>query len=190
MSAPAITSLLLDVDEVLVGWVDGVLRLLGYDEAEVLAQWAMLNPRPWDLFAVIDHTPAQGWAAIDEAGAEFWAGLDWLPWGQDLLRVCRGFAPTTLLSSPSLHPSSHAGKVMWMQRQFGRRFRDYLLGAPKHRCAHPGALLIDDSPKNCEAFRAHGGRAILFPGVGNDLHHIAPSERVAYVREQLEGYRR
>lgn len=186
---PEITVLYLDVDEVLADWVGAALRLLGYDPASVHARWTALDPRPWDLFEVIEHSVNEGWRAIDSAGSSFWADLEPFEWTDALLTLCRGFAPTVLLTSPSQHSSSHAGKAEWIQRHFGRTFKDYLLGSCKHRCAHPGALLIDDSPKNCAAFREHGGHAILFPGVGNDLHTIPPTDRVAYVASQLAEYR-
>jgi 5'(3')-deoxyribonucleotidase len=185
---PAISVIYCDVDEVLADWVGPALRLLGHDPETVYAHWDTLNPRPWDVFQVIAR-PGVVWRAIDAAGSPFWADLEKLSWADDLLVLLRGFAPTVLLTSPSQHSSCHAGKFEWIQRHFGRTFKDYLLGSCKHRCAHPGALLIDDSPKNCAAFREHGGHAILFPGVGNDLHIIPPNERVAYVAAQLMEYR-
>jgi 5'(3')-deoxyribonucleotidase len=187
---PQIKTIFLDVDEVLVDWVGATLELLGYDPADVHARWSEHDPRPWDLFAVIDHTPSQAWQKIDAAGADFWAHLPLLPGAQELYETCRAFAPTVLLTSPSLCPSSHAGKAAWMKTVFGRDFRDYLIGSVKHRCAHPGALLIDDSPKNCAAFREHGGHAILFPGCGNELYAMPVSARLYHVAEQLRGYRR
>ena len=66
------------------------------------------------------------WRAIDAAGADFWHDVEPFPWCHDLFAACRSVAPTYLLTSPSLHPSSLAGKLAWMQRQFGRDFRDYL----------------------------------------------------------------
>ena len=189
---PLVTSIFLDVDEVLADWIGPALRLLGYVPSEVYARWDTLTPRPWDVFDVVPRPPSCDGVTdlIDAAGASFWADLPTYPWALELYNTCQLFGPTTLLTSPSKHASSHAGKFDWMQRVFGRGFRNYFMGSVKYRVAHPGALLIDDSPKNCESFRAHGGHAILFPGVGNDLHHIPGDERVAYVREQLKGYRR
>jgi 5'(3')-deoxyribonucleotidase len=190
-----ITALYLDVDEVLVDWVGPALRLLGHDPAEVHTHWDTLSPRPWDVFQVVPRPPkAEGgiWDAIDAAGSSFWANLETFPWANELVELCQTYAPTTLLTSPSQHSSSHAGKFEWIQRQFGRTFKDYLLGSCKHRVAHPGALLIDDSPKNCAAFRnpgngIPGGHAILFPGVGNDLH-AQRHDPMPYVRQQLAQF--
>lgn len=185
-----------DIDEVLADWTGTTMRLLGFDPEHVHAQWSKMSPRPWDIVEVLatfsgDVIPAlthnRMWRFIDEAGEQFWADVKPLPWMHELLDRCSSYAYVTLLSSPSLHPSSHSGKAMWIQKHFGRNYRDYLLGSVKHRVAHPGALLIDDSPKNCELFREFGGQAILFPGVGNDLHAMPGHERVDHVMTQLRG---
>lgn len=185
MYAP-ITSIYLDVDEVLVDWVTPALRLLGYVPEDVHAQWAAMKPRPWNLFDVLDVSPITAWTTIDLAGARFWEGLPDFPWTDDLLSLCTATAETTLLTAPSSDPSSYAGKRQWMRRRFGDTFGGYALTREKHRFAHAGAVLIDDSPSNCSRFVSRGGRAILFPGVGNDLHYVPGDERVAYVREALD----
>lgn len=182
-------AIFLDVDEVLAAWVDALLQLLGRDPVEVNTRWDALSPRPWDVAEVLGISGNAMWRVIDGAGTSFWHDVEPFPWCHDLFALCRSVAPTYLLTTPSLHPSSLAGKLAWMQQHFGRDFRDYLVGPAKHACARPDALLIDDSPKNCGKFITHGGHAILFPGVGNDLHRVAPSERVVHVAERLESYR-
>lgn len=184
---PEIKTICLDLDDVYVDWKGAVIKLLGYDLEEIRRRWNSLDPRPWCLFEIIDHSLEDGWAEINKAGSDFWANLETLPWANDLLEMCKSCAPTIFLTSPSLHHSSHAGKIQWMQSVFGKDFRDYLLGSVKHCCAHPGALLIDDSPKNCKAFIEHGGHAILFPDLANDLYHI--EDKLSYVQEQLKSYR-
>lgn len=180
-----ITAIYLDVDEVLVDWVSAALRVLGFDPAQVHARWDAMDPRPWDLFAVLQYDVGLAWRLIDEHGPEFWAGLRSFPWMHDLLAACREVAPVTLLTSPSLHWHSCAGKAQWMRRTFGDDFHDFALTRVKHRFAHAGAVLIDDSPKNCRAFVQAGGRAVLFPGAGNELHHVPGSARVAHVADTL-----
>jgi 5'(3')-deoxyribonucleotidase len=184
-----IRTIFLDVDEVLANWIGSLLRLLKRDETEVLAHWGTLSPRPWDVVEVLGVSGNTVWRAVDEAGAQFWHDVEPFAYCHELFDLCRSTAPTYLLTSPSKHPSSLAGKLAWMQRVFGRDFRDYLVGPAKHACARPDALLIDDSLANCSKFAAHGGHAILFPGVGNDLHHVAPHDRVAHVADQLKDYR-
>ena len=167
MHAP-INTIFLDVDEVLADWYTPTLRLLGHSIDSVAAEWARCNPRPWDLFEVLMMPSDRAWATIDEAGAEHWANLPIHPWARPLYDACCRVAPTYLLTSPSRASSCAAGKLDWIQRHFGRGFRDYLIGPAKSACARPGALLIDDSPINCGKFTAAGGEAIVFPGLGNE----------------------
>ena len=183
--ASEITTIYLDVDEVLANWVRAALRLFAYNEAEVLTAWDMRTPRTWDLFDVLYMPPTYGWQRIHEAGAAFWAEIEPFTWTRELATLCQSYASTTLLTSASNHPDCFAGKAQWIA--------EHLPGMPHaigRGCrsihAHPGALLIDDSPKNCVAFRErkNGGHAILFPGVGNDRHALR-HDPMPYVREQL-----
>ena len=174
-----IKTIFLDVDEVLAQWVAATLRLLAYDPATVFARWNRLAPRPWDLCEAIPCNSWQLWDAIHSRCAAFWEALEPFPWAHDLHERCSAVAPVVLLTSPSKDPSSYAGKAAWVQRHFGLD-ADLLIGSCKHRVAHPGAVLIDDSPKNCKAFRKAGGRAIVFPSVGNELHAMPGEERVDY----------
>jgi 5'(3')-deoxyribonucleotidase len=183
----------LDVDEVLANWVGAALRLLAYDEPKVHVNWNLRTPRPWDLFDVLGMAPAHGWQRIDEAGAPFWAEIEPFPWALELVALCKSHAPTTLLTSASAHPSSFAGKAQWIEQHLSGMPHAIMRGC-KSIHAHPGALLVDDSPKNCTAFRnpgndKPGGHAILFPGVGNDLHALR-HDPMPYVREQLAALTR
>lgn len=166
----SVSAIFLDLDEVLADWLTPTLRLLGRDPEQAVVEWAELSPRPWDVFEALGMSANKAWSAIDNAGAEHWANLPLHPWSLQLYSHCSAIAPTYLLTSPSLSPSCAAGKVEWIQRHFGKGFRDFLIGPAKVACARPGAVLIDDSPINCRKFIGAGGGAILFPGLGNDLH--------------------
>lgn len=168
----------LDVDEVLANWTGAVLTRLGLEPEAIYARWAVEAPEVWNLFEIPNFpvSAAEAWGVINDAGAEFWSSLEPYPWAFELFDACQAAGPTVLLTKPSRHPTSAMGKLQWMQRHFGRYlgrgargegFEDYLIGPPKHAVARPGAVLIDDSPRNCAAFEAHGGKAILFPSVGN-----------------------
>ncbi len=177
----------LDVDEVLAHWVAATLRLLKFNEAEVHETWNARTPRPWDLFAVLPVTADDAWQRIHETGASFWAEIEPFPWMCELVDLCESLAPVTLLTSASAHPSCFAGKAQWIAKHLPGM--PHLIGRGcKSICAHADALLIDDSPKNCKAFKQpshlQGGDAILFPGVGNDLHALR-HDPMPYVREQL-----
>jgi hypothetical protein len=62
------------------------------------------------------------------------------------------------------------GKKQWIRRYLPEEmWNNYLIGPPKHLCASPDALLIDDVEENVDKFRAYGGRAVLFPRPWNRL---------------------
>lgn len=165
----------LDLDGVLASWVEPMLRLTGHDTAEVFARWEQLDPRPWNIFDVVDMSASQGWRAIDQAGDRFWANLPLMPHARELFARCEAIGETTILTAPSYDRSSQAGKAQWLDYHFGKGFaRDRaLLGASKHVVARPGALLIDDSPRNCAQWAAEGGSSILFPALGNERYRLA-----------------
>jgi hypothetical protein len=161
----AITQICLDMDGVLCDFLGPVSRLLGCEEK--LADW----PRGMYGFdQALGRSNRAIWTAIDKAGYQFWADLPPYDWCRDLYQHCRELAPTVILTSPSMHVSSLKGKMCWLQRHFGREFREYLIGPPKHACARPGAVLIDDSDLNCDRFVEAGGYAIRFPRLWNSSH--------------------
>lgn len=153
----------LDIDGVLADFVGATAKLMGFDPAIVTC---------WNYFDKIGITESHFWDRIHSQGENFWADLEPYPWMADLVKACQDVAPTILLTSPSSCSTSAAGKVRWMKRHLGDRFRDYLIGSKKEFCAHGDSVLIDDSDANCDKFGAHGGYAILFPqpwNLGRDL---------------------
>lgn len=172
----------LDVDQVLADWSGGLYRLLNVRREDVLAR---LPEGEWDVCTALPgYSKSAAWRKIDAAGAAFWEGLDLLPWAHELHDLCMSLAPTYLLTSPSLHPSSYAGKAAWVHKHFGSRFRNVILTSAKEQCARPGALLIDDRPKNCTKFVQHCGDAILFPAHGNE-HAEHENDPMPFIRREL-----
>ena len=176
------TRILLDLDDVCNRFTMYALKQVGC---------------PIDEFDYRDFNPAWGWDIVCAANAlhptreftpaEFWGSLDRDVWAsvpesgefETLLRRCEalvGPENVCILSSPTLDPDCLAGKLEWIQTHFPRRMhRQFLIGPRKHFCARPDALLIDDGDHNVEAFRAHGGQAILVPRPWNSLHYM-PTE--------------
>ena len=176
----------LDMDGVLTDFVGAALRLHG--RTELLDNW----PRgERDIAKVLGLSRGAYWSKIDEQGSDFWASLEPYAWLHELIDVVRDVAPFTILTAPSLSPSSAEGKVRWMYEHFpkveGRRFTSYLIGSQKHLLAQPGHLLIDDSEAHVDAFQAAGGQAILFPQVWTRKHSTDPP--IEYVRTCLMGVR-
>ena len=157
----------LDMDGVLADWIRGVAMLFTTNPDALMANW--------DHEAGSDICPQLGismdmlWQRIDCAGEAFWSGLPAFPWTHYLWQSCQDIARTTVLSSPSWHPSSLAGKLQWLDKHFGGpvAFRRYLIGPEKRAVAAPGRVLIDDREKMCLEWEEEGGKAILFPGPGN-----------------------
>jgi 5'(3')-deoxyribonucleotidase len=183
-----ITDIYLDVDEVLAAWVQSAVKLLGFEQESVVGLWAKHDPRPWDVLTVIGVPRNEAWRKIDAAGAEFWSEIDPYPWAHELISLCESYAPTTLLTSGSENPSSYAGKAEWINKHLGKSFPRAICN-DKWRFAHPGALLIDDRPKNCELFREapRQGNAILFPSFGNE-NHAMTQDPLPYIKGMLRLY--
>ncbi len=179
MTGGRIERVFLDMDGVLTDFVGAMLRLLGREEA--LQSWP---PGVWDMPQALRMEPAELWGRIAREGERFWAELEAYPWVDELLGLVAQFAPFTILSSPSSQPESLSGKLRWLQKRFGPAFRDYLIGPPKHLCARPDVVLIDDSDENVSRFRLNGGHAILFPQPWNSNHGLV-ERRLDYVRDEL-----
>lgn len=187
-----IKSICLDLDGVLCDFILPAIRLFTDNLQDVMQRWPVgINHNEkgsyiiYDLLGVKSH---KFWEVIKEKGKghQFWAELPRYMWCMDLMNACREIAPTIILTSPSRAVSSVKGKVCWMQRQFGMKFDGYLIGSGKHHCARPGSILIDDQDKNCEAWREHGGTAIVFPQHWNSAHADA-GRAFPVVIEQLQA---
>lgn len=180
----SIEHIFLDLDGVLCDWVGGVCKLFGRDQEEIEATWT----DDGDICPQLGVSMDEMWRAIDETGEIFWSNLKPYPWTGELWRLCNAVAPTTILTSPSWHPSSLAGKLMWMNQHIGdgRPFRRYLIGPQKAACAGPRKLLIDDRKKLCDGFREAGGDAILFPRPWN-ANRVWLTRPMAYVDDRLRA---
>ena len=152
----------LDMDGVLVDFMKGAheFHRLPYS----------MKAYPYE-FGVWDNCPPstselstqEFWDSLDE---EFWANLDWMPDGNAILQYTESFFGVKnicLLTSPTRCPRSVSGKLLWIQKNLPRYKRQFLIGPPKHFCAHNNAVLIDDSDRNINSFVEHGGTGVLVP---------------------------
>ena len=162
-----INLILLDMDEVLVDFVGGACRLFRADPNR-------LKNRPeWDIvpyLGLVGLTQNRFWERINLAGEDFWLDLEELPWASDVLELCNQYAERVLIvTTPSTDVDSYSGKVKWLQRRFGRDFKDFCLFSEKELLAKPDRLLIDDNPDNCAKFVEEGGNSLVCPQYGNAL---------------------
>jgi len=122
----------------------------------------------WDIVGLLGMTPEEFWGPL---GYVFWASLPWMSDGRRILEVI--FDATQhvyLLTSPTDDPGSLSGKYAWVKRELPDLRRRMLVGAPKHLCAMPDAVLVDDSDANIDRFSDAGGRTILVPRPWNSRH--------------------
>jgi hypothetical protein len=110
------------------------------------------------------------WNCFDQG---FWASVPPSDEFQMLLSASRmlvGAENVCILTRPVDSPGCMDGKKQWIRRHLPEEmWSNYLIGEPKYLCAYPGALMVDDVEENVDKFRAHGGRAVLFPRPWNRL---------------------
>jgi 5'(3')-deoxyribonucleotidase len=118
----------------------------------------------FDIHKVAGVTANQMWKAVGQGGRRVWSKMREYPWASQLYTSLKSIDDVVFLSAPSRDPECVAGKLEWLQRFTGRRdFTGFVFTSRKELLASPGAVLIDDKPKNCEEFKKAGGEAILFP---------------------------
>lgn len=135
----------------------------GYDIVGV-ANHLVSEPR-WDVPGFWNAIPRVLWATCPKS-----LQCDWL---LDQCEALVGRDNICLLTGPTKDPDCLAGKLEWIHDVMPSWLhRQYLIGPRKQFCAHPEALLIDDSDDNVNTFRAWGGNAILVPRPWNTMHAV------------------
>lgn len=169
----------LDMDGVLCDFEGAAFRLFGRED---LAQSPPTHG-PRDLVAFLGISAAEFWHTIAKQGSQWWERLEPYPWADTIITLAYAACDNVaILSDPANCNHSAAGKLAWVGRRYSRV--PVVLTREKYRLAQPGAVLIDDWARQCEAFEEEGGRAILFPAPRNSAAHRL-ADPVAYVRERL-----
>lgn len=176
----------LDLDGTIVDFVKGVCPLFGVTHDEIMGKWP---PGEYDMTKVLGITEDEFFGVINGAGEDLWANLPMYDYGMDVYHFCKDIAPTFILTRPTGHSSSLAGKLRLMQRQFGSDFKDYVLTWKKELCASPDSVLIDDHVVNCTKFADAGGSAIVWPAY-NNLRHGVADRCVDIFKEELVDWHR
>jgi 5'(3')-deoxyribonucleotidase len=138
-------NILLDMDGVLVDFVDGAARLFGTTRAELEARW----PRgEYDMAKVLGVSVGEFWGRIGEE-PDFWFKLNETEEAQELYRICLEHGDVFFCTTPNLDPQCAAQKIKWLNNFLGKHCRNYILTPNKSLV---NGFLVDDYIKNKPSF--------------------------------------
>lgn len=178
-----IKTIFLDMDDVLNCFTMSALREVGcpvgpysFDKYkpkgsfDIIKAANILHPDSEHMF-----TASNFWRSLKR---KFWATIPASKELPMLLEQCEklvGKENICILTNPvqEWYPYVAAAKMEWIGRFLPSWLhKQFLIGLPKHFCARPDALLIDDSDSNVNVFWDYGGQAILVPRPWNSLHRV------------------
>lgn len=172
--------ILLDVDGVICNFIDGIIKLhnwpINHDDVSC-----------WDYHKTFNVSDRDMWKPTEDG--KWWTTLDEYEWAQELVSKLRSYDEVIFCTSPNLDSSCPSQKVKWLRdKGFMPHYKnEYQIGKRKELNAKSGAILIDDSDKNVERYRGHGGIAILFPQPWNKNKNYTV-DRVNYTLQCLRDY--
>jgi 5'(3')-deoxyribonucleotidase len=174
----------LDLDGVCTNFIKPCIEANNLDYEKTVELWKNDYPGVFSAFKVLNIDNSTFWKNIEKSGELFWSEMEPYPWFFDLYNRLSQHGKVYFLTSPSQCPNSLSGKLKWLQSQFNRNFRDYIITPNKELLANRESILIDDYPKNIEKFNSAGGRGILFPQFWNSLNVV--EDKVSYIIGELK----
>lgn len=167
----------LDMDGVLFNFVKGFCDRYELDYPTKLLDWNMEKE--------LGLSKGSFYKMLNAMDYEDWYELKPIPHGFKLYMYLRGLGKEIYFcSSPSNNPQSWSAKRAKLQKYFPENARNTILMHDKYRLAKEDTLLIDDSQRNIDLFRAHGGNAIAFPYNHNENENI--QDKSWFVRRLIE----
>lgn len=171
--------------------MDGVI-------ADFMTQLAVYHGRPspyvdssaygiWDTEKLWGITVEQFWAPIKVDSLAFWKMIPKTPEADAIVALVSatfGEANVAILTAPSDDAGAVPGKRSWIRRNYPQFEKRMIFGSAKEFLAAPYRVLVDDRDKNCEQFRAAGGRSILIPRLWNSRHPYA-DQALDVLQEEL-----
>jgi len=164
-----INTIFIDMDGVLVNFVDGVFKAMEIEDWEVIpgewkiAKWKNVGSDFWDRF-------------YEHITYDVWANLEPYEWMDDIVSLAVrlvGKENVFILTSPTIEGPSAQGKTSFVRKHLGKYFATRMIITPhKYLCAAPDRLLLDDSDKKLQKFVAFGGKGCLIPMPWNSLHNV------------------
>lgn len=170
----AITTVIFDLDEVLVDFLGGAMAVHNLGKGQPRLQWNL----------GLDE--ATFWTPIHALGEEWWANLRPFSWFYQVLELASKGRDWYVVTRPQNTVDSYTGKIKWLSKHFSTNlYRCTVTQKPKSLFATPQHLLIDDHVENVTQFRARGGYAILFP---SRVNHLWPlfNDPIPYLEAELE----
>jgi 5'(3')-deoxyribonucleotidase len=158
-----------DLDGVVADFVGSVLKLHDLDPDDILPKME----GSYDIQNLLGLSTSEFWGVIDK-DFTFWENLPLLPDAKQLMNALEErYKEIYFLSSPSLSPACHFGKATWVAEHFPKYQNKLILTGHKHLLAKKDRILIDDSDKNINRFKAAGGHVLLYPRPWNSKHHLS-----------------
>lgn len=182
----------LDLDGVIADFDGAVIKHLDLDIThEQISDWWALN-RAFSRKMMRETTHEDLWGMLP---VDLFANLRFTKEAKMILTLVDPYKPCIITMPPGVaFRAGDAGyKEKWIAMNMHHYYKEgrYLIGMAKHLVAGPGKLLIDDSDRNCAAWREEGGAAILFPRPWNEHRHIddpIPFLQMELIRILKENY--
>lgn len=158
----------LDMDDTLVQWTAAACALMGVPYNRRDHDSDIRNLTGTDMDAI--------WDKIVAEGVNFWASLEPYPWFKELYDICEEYGDVLIATNPAASPrqdEAMAGKILWLERMFGKGFNKYVFTKHKHLLANSNTILVDDFQGNRTKFAKHGGAVVpVYPRQDDPLVDI------------------
>ena len=178
-----VTKIFLDLDDVLCDFTLPALYQAGCninpnDFSVYSPEWGYDIVKAYNQLKMSHLENCNSFEFWRKFSSPFWSGLKKTAFADDLVSACACAVKHTqifILTAPTDSHECYSGKKLWIDNNFpifaetGR----IILANQKHLLADSGSLLIDDSDANVDAFRKHGGCALLLPRPWNTKHECS-----------------
>lgn len=176
----------LDLDGCIVNWMQGALDV--HDIRVPVEEFYEPHKGKPYIQDILQMPAAAFWKPMNE---EFWAKLEWMPDGEEIVRMCEerfGRENITIGTSPSYNYGCWDGKRRWIEKHMHRYYHKteaQMFGPRKWMMANSETILVDDFDSNIQKFEAtRGGHVCPVPRLWNSLHPLS-NQTVECIREVL-----
>lgn len=173
----------LDLDGVCTEFINSCIVANNLDPNVIIPLWKEKFRGEFSAYKVFGIKNSEFWKNVEKQGEEFWSEMGTYPWFKELYSELCKIGKVYFLTSPSQSPNSLSGKLKWLQKHFGRGFKDYIITPQKELLATEKSYLIDDYPENIDKFKTAGGNGVLFPQFWNTKDEI--EDKVTYIVKML-----